>query len=72
MKIYEAYITLCGMKECYFCKAKFLQGIVFSTPGEMKVLDAFSWFNGGYLHHVQTTHGIDPESLTSIMKKVLL
>jgi len=66
----KAFVSFCRLKRCIWCKKKFPEGIILKTPEKITTINAFTWFSADFLIHARTTHGLDPNRITDILKEL--
>jgi|SRR5882724_385845 len=56
------------LKNCHYssCKTRFPKGILRKHPKQIVPLE--SMFSGEYLFHIKSTHGLDPDMFTNIIR----
>lgn len=69
-KLQILWIHLSNVKKCLYCKKNYPDGIVKKHPSAFFGLSAEKWFAQDWLFHIQSTHGLDPMSVTDMLHKI--
>jgi hypothetical protein len=66
----KVYYFLCSLKRCPLCKKDFPDGIIIKKQYDNRT-PLLNKISGDFLFHIQSTHGIFPDTLLDILNEII-